>query len=150
MIMTDGFSFKKIHRKSTLLWSCYRRSSVRSWNSVNACTGEVSKVFVNDGDENIFELIAVTAADRADFIDLSNVIGTADEITGLARFETNRLAYLLTTSALSSRLTQTHQLGDRQPSKRIRAIAHNAIAQVGSDIIFCHGIHSPYDRQKTV
>ena len=63
---------------------------------------EISRLFNNDGDERIFlaEETATTTSTRADFLDLTNIIGTADEITGLARLETNRLAIFTNDQAI--------------------------------------------------
>ena len=52
-------------------------------------------MFEDFPDDEIFaaeETKALTEVTRADFLDLANVLGSADEITGLARFESNRLA----------------------------------------------------------
>jgi len=108
----------------------------------------VSRLFTNDGDEQIFldEETATTTANRADFLDLSNVIGTADEITGLARFETNRLAIFTNDQCVVYKVDPDVALWeiDTRANVQLGTVAHNAIAQVGSDIIFCsrHGVHS--------
>ena len=149
MIMTDGFSFKKNTSQINPGFgvAIEGRLYVAGVPSTPAKV-EVSKVFVNNGDENISEpdQAVTTAADRADFIDLSNVIGTADEITGLARFETNRLAIFTNDQCVVFKVDPdvSNWEIDSRANVQLGAVSHNAIAQVGSDIIFCsrHGVHS--------
>lgn len=97
-------------------------------------------VFPDDEEENSESVLK--AAD----IDVRNVIGTADEIRGLATFENNRLAVFTYDQTLLYRVHPDYtkwELEDRV-NIRVGTISHNSIVQVGSDLIFCsrHGVHS--------
>lgn len=83
---------------------------------------------------------------RAAFIDIGNLIGTADEITGLGTFEANRLAVFTNDQTLVYLIDpdlEEWQL-DSRANLRIGCISHNTIANAGSDLLFCSrkGIHS--------
>ena len=83
---------------------------------------------------------------RAAFIDIANLIGTADEIVGLGVFEANRLAVFTKDQTLVYILDpdfEQWQL-DSRANLRIGCISHNTIVNAGSDILFCsrRGIHS--------
>ncbi|MAH29853.1 MAG: hypothetical protein CL959_04155 [Euryarchaeota archaeon] len=83
---------------------------------------------------------------RAAFIDISNLIGTADEITGLGTFEANRLAVFTKDQTLVYIIDpdfEQWQL-DSRANLRIGCISHNSIVNAGSDLLFCsrRGIHS--------
>jgi len=146
---TDGYSFKKNNSTVTPAFgvAVEGRLYVAGIPTLPAEI-RVSRLFTNDGDEQIFldEETATTTANRADFLNLSNVIGTADEITGLARFETNRLAIFTNDQCVVYKVDPDVSLWeiDTRANVQLGAVAHNAIAQVGSDIIFCsrHGVHS--------
>lgn len=83
---------------------------------------------------------------RASFIDISNLIGTADEIVGLGTFEANRLAVFTKDQTLVYIIDpdlEQWQL-DSRANLRIGCISHNTIVNAGSDLLFCsrRGIHS--------
>jgi hypothetical protein len=83
---------------------------------------------------------------RASFIDISNLIGTADEITGLGTFEANRLAVFTKDQTLVYVIDpdfEQWQL-DSRANLRIGCIGHNTVVNAGSDLLFCsrRGIHS--------
>ena len=83
---------------------------------------------------------------RAAFIDISNLIGTADEIIGLGSFEANRLAVFTRDQTLVYIIDpdfEQWQL-DSRANLRIGCISHNTIVNAGSDLLFCsrRGIHS--------
>jgi len=83
---------------------------------------------------------------RAAFIDISNLIGTADEIVGLGTFEANRLAVFTRDQTLVYIIDpdfEQWQL-DSRANLRIGCISHNTIVNAGSDLLFCsrRGIHS--------
>jgi len=83
---------------------------------------------------------------RAAFIDIGNLIGTADEITGLGAFEANRLAVFTNDQTLVYLIDpdlEEWQL-DSRANLRVGCISHNTIANAGSDLLFCSrkGIHS--------
>lgn len=83
---------------------------------------------------------------RASFIDISNLIGTADEIIGMGTFEANRLAVFTKDQTLVYIIDpdlEQWQL-DSRANLRIGCISHGSIVNAGSDLIFCsrRGIHS--------
>ena len=97
---------------------------------------------------NIFldEEPASDEASQAGFIDISNLIGTADEITGLGTFEANRLAIFTNDQTLVYILDPDFNQWslDSRANLRIGCISHNTIVNAGSDLLFCsrRGIHS--------
>lgn len=149
MIMTDGFSFMPNTASVTPGFGVAIQNRMYVAGIPNKPTEiEISRLFNNDGDEQIFlaEETATTTSTRADFLDLTNIIGTADEITGLARFETNRLAIFTNDQAIIYKVDPdiANFEIDTRANVQLGSISHNSIAQVGSDIIFCsrHGVHS--------
>lgn len=83
---------------------------------------------------------------RAAFIDISNLIGTADQIVGMGTFEANRLAVFTKDQTLVYIIDpdfEQWQL-DSRANLRIGCVSHNTIANSGSDLLFCsrRGIHS--------
>lgn len=87
-----------------------------------------------------------TSTAKAFFIDISDLIGTADVITGLGTFEANRLAVFTNDQTLVYILDPdyTQWSLDSRANLRIGCIAHGTIANAGSDLLFCsrRGIHS--------
>ena len=101
---------------------------------------------VDDPDIFLNEEAPTEEVTRASFIDISNLIGTADEITGLGAFEANRLAVFTKDQALVYLMDpdlEEWQL-DSRANLRIGCISHNTIVNAGSDLLFCsrRGIHS--------
>jgi hypothetical protein len=83
---------------------------------------------------------------RAGFIDIGNLLGTSDVITGLSDFEQNRLVIFSSDRAFVYKLDpsiEEWQIEDRA-NIQIGCISHNTIARAGSEILFCsrHGVHS--------
>ena len=83
---------------------------------------------------------------RAAFIDISNLLGTADEIVGMGTFEANRLAVFTRDQTLVYIIDpdfEQWQL-DARANLRIGCISHNSVVNAGSDLLFCsrRGIHS--------
>lgn len=83
---------------------------------------------------------------KAALLDISNVIGTADEITGLGVFETNRLAVFTNDQVVVFSIDPdfTRWAIDDKANVRVGCLSHNTIAQAGSDLLFCSrsGVHS--------
>lgn len=80
------------------------------------------------------------------YLDVGNIIGTAETITGLASFEQNRLAIFTEERALIYVMDPDYSkwtLEDRSQT-RIGTYSHNTIAQAGNDLIFASrsGIHT--------
>ena len=83
---------------------------------------------------------------RAGFIDIANQIGTADQITGLASFEQNRLVIFTSDRALVFQIDPdiTAWTIDDRTNIHIGCVSHNTIVNAGTDVIFCSraGVHS--------
>mgnify|MGYP001071985018 CR=1 FL=1 len=87
-----------------------------------------------------------TQVTKAADIDVGNIIGTADEITGLGVFENSRLAVFTNDQTLVYQLSPNYtqwQIDDKANIK-VGCISHNTITQAGADLLFCSrdGIHS--------
>lgn len=98
------------------------------------------EVFPNDEDPNSENVL------RAGYIDVANLIGTADQITGLGAFEQNKLVIFTSDRALiyliDPDITQWTQ--DTSANIQIGCASHNTIANAGTDLLFCSrsGVHS--------
>jgi len=83
---------------------------------------------------------------RAGIIDIANLIGTADRITGLAVYEQSRLVIFTDDRAVVYRIDPDidQWVLDESVNIRVGCISHNTIRNAGSDILFCsrHGVHS--------
>ena len=87
-----------------------------------------------------------TSVTKASDIDIRNIIGTNDFITGLGVFEKSRLAVFTNDQTLIYAISPdfTKWQIDDKASIGIGCVSHNSIANVGTDIIFCSrsGVHS--------
>lgn len=83
---------------------------------------------------------------RAGFIDVANLLGTADQITGLGTFEQNRLVVFTADKAIIYRIDPDidRWVVDDNANINIGCASHNSIANAGTDLLFCSrsGIHS--------
>jgi hypothetical protein len=83
---------------------------------------------------------------RAGFIDVANLLGTADQITGLGTFEQNRLVVFTADRSIIYRIDPDidRWVIDDNANINIGCISHNSIANAGTDLLFCSrsGIHS--------
>ena len=83
---------------------------------------------------------------RGGYIDIGNIIGNGDEITGLGSFEQNRLVIFTRDRALIYHIDpeiDRWSLDDRA-NIQVGCISHNSIVNAGTDLLFCSrdGIHS--------
>lgn len=87
-----------------------------------------------------------TEVTKAADIDISNIIGSNDEITGLGVFEKSKLAVFTKDQAVVYKISPdfTKWAIDENASVNIGCVSHNTIASVGTDLIFCSrsGVHS--------
>ncbi len=87
-----------------------------------------------------------TSVLKASFFDVANLIGTADEITGLGAFESNRLVIFTADKAIIYKVDPdyTNWQVDDNANINIGCISHNTIQSAGTDILFCSrsGVHS--------
>lgn len=97
-------------------------------------------VFTRDEPDN--ETSVIKAAD----IEIRNIIGTSDEITGLGVFEKSRIAVFTNDQCLVYSISPdyTRWAFDDKASVGVGCVSHNSIASVGTDLIFCSrsGVHS--------
>lgn len=83
---------------------------------------------------------------RAGFLDVANLFGTADVITGLVGFEQNRLAIFSADKTLIYRIDpdiEQWAIEDRA-NINVGCVSHNTIAKAGNDVLFCSrsGVHT--------
>lgn len=106
---------------------------------------DISRV---DNDEVFSDDEPVDSANvlRAGFIDVGNLLGTADQITGLGSFEQDRLAIFTQDRCLVYRIDPDINNWALEPRVNIHVgcASHNSIVQAGTDILFCSraGVHS--------
>ncbi len=92
------------------------------------------------------EATTSTSVTKAADIDIRNIIGTSDEITGLGVFEKSRIAVFTNDQCLVYTISPdyTRWVIDDKASVGVGCCSHNSIANVGTDILFCSrsGVHS--------
>ena len=83
---------------------------------------------------------------RAGYINIANILGTADVIKGIASFEQNRLCVFTSDRCFVYKIDPdiTQWYLDDRANINIGTISHNSVAQAGTDILFCsrNGVHS--------
>lgn len=83
---------------------------------------------------------------RAGLINVANLLGTADKITGLSSFEQDRLVIFTQDRALIYFIDPdlTRWQIDSSANIQIGCISHNTIVRAGTDVLFCSrsGVHS--------
>lgn len=83
---------------------------------------------------------------RAGKIDIGNLTGTSERITGLRTFENNRLVIFTTDRAIVYKIDPDIDKWeiDNNANINIGCLSHNTIVAAGNDILFCSrsGIHS--------
>ena len=99
-------------------------------------------------DENYFSAEDVQSSEvtKGVYMDVGNIIGTAETVTGLATLEQNRLAIFTEERALIYVMDPDYTkwtLEDRSQT-RVGTYSHNTIVQAGNDLIFASrsGIHT--------
>lgn len=83
---------------------------------------------------------------RASFIDIQNILGSADRVTALGSFEINRLVIFTADQALIYVIdpSVTQWTIDQRANIRIGAISHAAVMNAGSDLLYASrfGFHA--------
>ena len=83
---------------------------------------------------------------RGSYLDISNLIGTADEIVGHGPFETNRLAIFTRDQTLVYIINPdlTKWSIDERANVKVGCISHRTIRQANADLLFCarSGVYS--------
>ncbi len=82
---------------------------------------------------------------RAGYIDIANVLGSADQITGITAWEQNRLVVFTSDRALIYRLDPDIDQWtlDERANIQMGCASNNTICPAGTDILFCsrNGVH---------
>lgn len=125
-------------------------TSVQRRLAVAGIPGKETQVHLSRVDQDeIFpedEDPASTNVLRAGFIDVANLLGTADQITGIGTFEQNRLVVFTADRSIIYRIDPDidRWVIDDNANINIGCISHNSIANAGTDLLFCSrsGIHS--------
>ena len=98
------------------------------------------QIFPDDEDDDEVSVL------RAGYINIANILGTADQITGIASFEQNRLAIFTQDRTFIYAVDPSinNWYLDDRANINIGTISHNSIAHAGTDLLFCSrsGIHS--------
>lgn len=125
-------------------------TSIQRRLAVSGIPGKETEVHLSRVDnEEVFpddEADDEVSALRAGYINIANILGTADQITGISSFEQNRLAIFTQDRtfiyAIDPSISNWY-LDDRA-NINIGTISHNSIAHAGTDLLFCSrsGIHS--------
>ena len=83
---------------------------------------------------------------RAGFIDIGNLVGTGEVVTGVSAFEQNRLVIFTQDRALLYRLDPDIDkwLVDDRANINVGCVAHNTIVHAGTDLMFGsrYGVHT--------
>jgi len=83
---------------------------------------------------------------RSGNLDIANLLGTADKITGISSFETDKLCIFTNDRAFVYKLDPDITLWELQTeaSATYGCASHNTIAEAGSDLLYCSrsGIHA--------
>jgi hypothetical protein len=87
-----------------------------------------------------------TSVLRAGYIDVANLLSSADEISGLSPFEQNRLAIFTKDRTFIFKIDPdiTQWSIEDRTNVNVGCISHNTIRPAGDDILFCsrNGVHS--------
>jgi len=150
MYMYDGTIFKRNQSrainelKPAFCTSIQRRLVVAGINGketqVHFSRVDQDEIFPDDEEETSTNVL------RAGFVDIANLLGTADKITGLGTFEQNRLVVFTSDKAIIYKIDPSisNWLLDDNAYVNIGCISHNTIQNAGTDLLFCSrsGIHS--------
>lgn len=118
--------------------------------AVSGIPGRETEVHISRVDDHqIFpddEAKDATSVLRAGKIDVANYIGAAEEITGLARFEQNKLAIFTSDRCIIYAIDPSISAWtlDERANINVGCISHNTIAMAGEDVLFCSrsGVHA--------
>ena len=146
----DGIRFERNQSPSADKLRPAYCTSVQRRLAVAGIPGRETQVHLTRVDQDeIFpedEDATSTNALRAGFIDVANLLNTADQITGLGTFEQNRLVVFTADKAIIYRIDPdiNQWVVDDNANINIGCASHNSIANAGTDLLFCSrsGIHS--------
>ena len=141
MYQYDGFKWEKIFTGND-----NRPAYIAPIQRRLATAGHPGKPGIVDlsrvDDESIFtadEDVGATAVTKASDIDVGNIIGTADEIRGISKFEANRMAVFTYDQTLIYIMhpDYTQWSIDDKSNVKVGTISHNSVAEAGGDLLFC-------------
>jgi len=147
MYIYDGLKFEESENKTerpAFGVAIQRRLAISGGNDrrtvVDLSQVDNEEIFTRDEEETN------TAVTRAADIDVKNIIGTSDEITGLGVFEKSKLAVFTNDQTIIYSISpdfNQFQIDDKA-SIGVGCLSHNSIANVGTDLLFCSrsGVHS--------
>ena len=146
----DGTIFKRNQSKAINSMMPAYCTSVQRRLAVAGINGKETEIHLSRVDQDeVFpddEEETSTNALRAGYIDIANIIGTADKITGLGTFEQNRLVVFTSDKAIVYKIDASisNWLLDDNAYINIGCASHNTIQNAGTDLLFCSrsGIHS--------
>ena len=150
MYRYDGIQFRRNQSPSADLLRPAYVTSIQRRLAVAGIPGRETQVHLSRVDQDeIFpddeETDSVSVL-RAGFIDVANLLGTADQITGLGSFEQNRLVVFTADKAIIYRVDPdlTRWVIDDNANINIGCASHNTIVNAGTDLLFCSrsGVHS--------
>jgi len=118
--------------------------------AVAGITGKPTEIhFSRVDDENFFaeqEEAGETSVTRGAFLDIKNLIGTADEIKGLGVLESNKLCIFTSDQVIIYNIEANFEnwILEDKVSVQTGTISHNSIVRYGTDLIYCgrDGVHS--------
>ena len=150
MYAYDGINFNRNQSPAADLLRPAYVTSVQRRLAVAGIPGRETQVHLSRVDQDqIFpddEEPDSTSVLRAGFIDVANLLGTADQITGLGSFEQNRLVVFTADRAIIYRVDPdlTRWVIDDNANINIGCASHNTIVNAGTDLLFCSrsGVHS--------
>lgn len=130
--------------KPAFATSVQRRLAVAGINGretqVHLSRVDQDEIFPADEDETSTNVL------RAGFVDVANLLNTADKITGIGSFEQNRLVVFTQDKAIVYKIDPdiTQWVLDDNANINIGCVSHNTIKNAGTDLLFCSrsGIHS--------
>ena len=97
-------------------------------------------IFPNDEEQGSSNVL------RAGYLDVANLLGTGDELTGLASWEQDRLVCFTHDRALVYKLSPNidHWALDDNANINVGCVSHNTIVRANTDLLFCgrDGVHS--------
>lgn len=150
MYAYDGINFNRNQSPAADLLRPAYVTSVQRRLAVAGIPGRETQVHLSRVDQDqIFpddEEPDSTSVLRAGFIDVANLLGTADQITGIGSFEQNRLVVFTADRAIIYRVDPdlTRWVIDDNANINIGCASHNTIVNAGTDLLFCSrsGVHS--------
>lgn len=142
-IIYDGTVFRETASAAARVFRPSFVTTVQRRLCATGITGSETEVHISRVDDpDVFpadEAADETSVTRAGIIDISNILGTAASITGIAQFEQDRLAIFTPDRAIIYTIDPDIDQWaiDRSTNIHVGCLSHNTIAAAGEDLIFC-------------